>query len=58
MLAEVSDVRKVHEIRTEMMQQMKEILKEKQLEYVQFSICFVEDIRPDRKTGKKRLIVA
>lgn len=58
MLAEVSDGRKVHEIRTEMMQQMKQILKEKQLEYVQFSIRFVEDIRPDRKTGKKRLIVA
>lgn len=58
MLAEVSDARKIHEIRTEMMRQMKQILEEKQLEYVDFSIRFVEAIRPDRKTGKKRLIVA
>lgn len=58
MLAEVSDARKVHEIRTEMMEQMEQILKEKHLEYVRFLIHFVEEIRPDRKTGKKRLIVA
>ena len=58
MLAEVSDRGKIHEIRTEMMRRMKYILKEKHLEYVKFSIRIVEEIRPDRKTGKKRLIVA
>lgn len=58
MLAEVSDKRRVLEIKAEMMRQMREILKEKRLEYVEFSIRFVEEIRPDRKTGKKRLIVA
>lgn len=58
MLAEVSDPRRVHEIRAEMMEQMGKILEEKQLGYVRFFIRFVEEIRPDRKTGKKRLIVA
>ena len=58
MLAEVSDTGNVHEIREEMMMQMALILKEKCLEYVRFSIRFVEEIRPDQRTGKKRLIVA
>ena len=58
MLAEVSDARKIHEIRGEMMRQMRQILKEKHLDYVRFSIRFVEEIRPDGRTGKKRLIVA
>lgn len=58
MLAEVSDEKKGHEIRSEMLKQMGQILKEKQLEYVEFSLRLVEEIRPDQKTGKKRLIVA
>lgn len=58
MLAEVSDAGKAHEIRTEMIERMEQILKEKHLEYVRFLIRFVEEIRPDGKTGKKRLIVA
>lgn len=58
MLAEVADGRQVHEIRSEMLKQMKQILREKHLEYVKFSVRLVEEIRPDRKTGKKRLIVA
>ncbi|RGY97930.1 phenylacetate--CoA ligase family protein [Clostridium sp. AM58-1XD] len=58
MLAEVSDGRRIHEIRSEMIKQMGQILKEKHLEYVDFSIRFVDEIRPDRMTGKKRLIVA
>lgn len=57
MLAEVSDAKKTHEIRSEMVRQMGRILKEKHLEYVKFSIRFVEEIRPDIRTGKKRLIV-
>lgn len=58
MLAEVSDRRKIQEIRSEMLKQMSQILKEKHLEYVSFSIRFVEAIHPDQRTGKKRLIVA
>mgnify|MGYP000079377935 FL=1 len=46
------------EIREEMMKQMALLLKEKSLEYVRFSIRFVGEIRPDQRTGKKRLIVA
>lgn len=58
MLAEVSDRRRIRNIETEMMREMGEILKEKHLEYVKFSIRFVEAIRPNTKTGKKQLIVA
>lgn len=58
MLAEVSDAGRIHEIRSEMKKQMEQILKEKNLGYVKFSIRFVEEIRPDKRTGKKRLIVA
>lgn len=58
MLAEVSDTGKIKEIREEMMKQMALLLKEKSLEYVRFSIRFVGEIRPDQRTGKKRLIVA
>ena len=58
MLAEVSDTGKIKEIREEMMKQMALLLKEKSLEYVRFSIRFVGEIRPDKKTGKKQLIVS
>lgn len=57
MLAEVSDRRRIQEIQAEMMKEMQQLLKEKHLEYVKFSIRFVEEIRPDAKTGKKQLIV-
>jgi phenylacetate-CoA ligase len=36
---------------------MKKILNEKHLEYVNFYIQFIEEILPDKKTGKKKLIV-
>ena len=58
MLAELSDGRKARRIHGEMLKQMGRILKEKQLDYVRFSVRFVDEIRPDRGTGKKRLIVA
>lgn len=58
MLAEVSDIEKGEEIQEEMMKQMTQILKEKCLDYVRFSIRFVGEIRPDKKTGKKQLIVS
>lgn len=58
MLAEVSDRRRIRNIEAEMMREMGEILEEKHLEYVKFSVRFVEAIRPNTKTGKKQLIVA
>lgn len=44
-------------IRQEMLRQMRKILKEKKLEYVQFYVNFVDMILPDKKTGKKPLIL-
>ena len=40
-----------------MTESLKEILKEKKLEYVDFIIVFVDEILPDRATGKKQLII-
>ena len=40
-----------------MLRQMKAILKEKHLGYVQFYVRFVDAILPDPVTGKKPLIV-
>ncbi len=57
MLAEISDTRHEEKIRFEMLRQMKEILREKHLEYIQFYVRFVEEILPDPRTGKKPLIV-
>ena len=45
-------------IRQEMLRQMRKILKEKKLEYVQFYVNFVDMILPDKRTGKKPLISA
>ena len=33
------------------------MLKEKRLDYVEFAISFVDEILPDNRTGKKRLII-
>lgn len=57
MLAEVSQTASKEKIRQEMLRQMRGILKEKKLSYVQFYIRFVNKIQPDPQTGKKRLIV-
>ena len=45
-------------VREEILRQMKTILREKGLGYVQFFVRFVPEILPDPKTGKKRLILA
>lgn len=58
MLAEVSGEEKQESVKQEMLRQMKGILKEKHLEYVQFYVRFVKEILPDVHTGKKKLIVA
>ena len=57
MLAEaVSEEQKPY-IEKEMLRQMKEILREKNLSYVQFYVRFVDEILPNPATGKKPLIV-
>lgn len=58
MLAEVPDGTLRENVRKEVLRQMKDILREKGLEYVQFYVKFVPEILPDPKTGKKRLILA
>lgn len=53
-LSKTADRDKIH---TEMTTAMREILYEKKLNYVQFIIVFVDEIYPDKKRGKKSLIV-
>ncbi len=57
MLAEISNPSVEQRIRTEILEQMKKILTEKGLLFVQFYVIFVEEILPDKVTGKKRLII-
>lgn len=57
MLAETGPGSDREAIRTEMLKQMRAILREKGLDYVQFYVRFVDQIAPDPKTGKKKLIV-
>lgn len=58
MLAEISDRALEDAVREEILCQMKSILSEKGLTYVQFYVRFVEKICPNPKTGKKQLIFA
>ena len=58
MLAQVTDEGKWEWVGQEMLRQMKEILEEKNLGYVQFYVRFVDEILPDTHTGKKKLIAA
>ena len=57
MLAEVSDNTLQKAIQSEVLRQMRDILRGKGLDYVQFHVKFVPEILPDSKTGKKRLIL-
>ena len=57
MLAEVSDNTLRETVQCEVLRQMRDILREKGLDYVQFYVKFVPEILPDPKTGKKRLIL-
>ena len=57
MYAETSENADETYIRTEMMGQMRKILAEKKLDYVQFYLIFVPEILPDPRTGKKLLIL-
>lgn len=44
-------------IREEIVNRMKKVLDEKKLEFVRFYVKFVDEITPDKLTGKKRLII-
>lgn len=57
MFAEVSEMASKDTIRAEILEQMRNILEEKKLGYVQFYVDFVDEIMPDLQTGKKRLVV-
>ena len=57
MLAEKSPRVSEESIRSEMLTQMKKILDEKNLGYVQFYVNFVKEILPDPGTGKKQLVI-
>ena len=52
MLAQVSNQEKKPQIQREIIQQMKKILHEKDMGSVRFFIRFVDEILPDKKTGK------
>ena len=57
MYAETENGAPREQIRKEMLCQMRKILVEKKLDYVQFYVNFVERILPDARTGKKPLII-
>lgn len=57
MLAEISEKASGDRVRAEILAQMKTILDEKGLGFVQFYVRFTDGIKPDLRTGKKRLIV-
>ncbi len=57
MFAEISQTADEEEIRMKILAQMKRILEEKGLGFVQFYVRFVDEIRPDMQMGKKRLII-
>lgn len=57
MLAETTEKADRTFIREEMHRQMRRILAEKELDYVDFLLEFVDSILPNPKTGKKSLII-
>lgn len=57
MLVEPSDNSKCNIIKNEMLANMEKILKEKNLENVQFYVKFTDKIESDNKTGKKKLVI-
>jgi phenylacetate-CoA ligase len=57
MIAQSSHEEAKSNIEKEMQEQMRKILAEKNLEYVKFCVRFVKEILPDKKTGKKKLLI-
>ena len=58
MEAEIVSPKLKEPIKKEMLSQMRRILQEKRLGYVQFYVNFVDEIKADPRTGKKQLIVS
>ena len=56
-LAEAASASAYENIERELRRQLGSILLEKGLSYLTFSVRFVEEIRPDPATGKKRLVL-
>ena len=54
---EVSNEEYKDTIQKKMTTSITSMLKEKRLDYVEFAISFVDEILPDNRTGKKRLII-
>ncbi len=57
MLAEITDLSFSVQVQDEMQSQMQQLLSEKGLGFVAFTVRFVDQIMPDANTGKKRLII-
>lgn len=57
MLAETASTASQAVIQSEMLRQMRDILAEKDLAYVDFDLRFVGQIPADPQTGKKRFII-
>ncbi len=57
MLAEAEESAERVKVTEEIYRQVRRLLADKELEEVQFSIRFVEQIIPDKHTGKKPLII-
>lgn len=57
MLAQTSNHENKIHIQKKIIQQMKKILHEKNMDSIRFFIRFVDEILPDARTGKKQLIV-
>ncbi len=58
MRAQISQTASQADIRAEILKEMKAVLKEKNLEFVQFTVKFSDEIKPDPNTGKKMLIIS
>lgn len=57
MLIESSDKSKCDMIRNKMFCEMRDILREKELTNVQFYVKFVDEIAPEKYSGKKKLVI-
>ena len=57
-LAETAENANREMIRAEMIRQLRTILLEKGIDYVEFAVRFVGQIFPDSRTGKKKLVIS
>lgn len=57
MLAEIGESAETVRVTGEILRQVRKLLADKNLEEIQFSVRFVDQIAPDQHTGKKPLII-